>query len=307
MHRKLLCILVIFASLRSSHNINAIGNLKEQLSGIEFVKKLSKIAESEDIGIVVEKLKQISQIVFKKDNLNLALNAEPSQVPTALKSYEKFLNNLQNQNQSTQSSDSSGNILNNFTFKNDVHEHYILPFNSNYVAKSMLGVPFNHPNYAKYQLLTKLLSRKYLHREIREKGSAYGSGCNMNTNGVLSFYSYRDPNLQNTLDAFDRSLNWAADQSNYDDQDINEAKLEIFKDVDKPITAGNHGMGQFLSNIDDKMLSNYRNNIFNIKKGDIVNLVLNDLAKLNQTVGAACLGPKSEETKSSKWNLLNEP
>ena len=158
----------MFSALRSAHSIHPVANLKERLSGVEFISKLNKISESEDVSVVIDKLKQISRIVFNKDNLSLAMNAEPAQVPTALKSYEKFLNNLQS-NQSAQSSGDS-NLLSNFIPKNDLHEHYILPFNSNYVSKSFIGVPFRHPDYAGYQLLTKLLSRKYLHREIREKG-----------------------------------------------------------------------------------------------------------------------------------------
>lgn len=293
----------MYSALRSSHSINAVSNLKEQLEGIEFVKQLNRVSEEEDISVVIEKLKQIAKIVFNKENLSLALNAEPNQVSSALKSYEKFLDNLQS-HQTLNNNPSD--ILNEFKARTDLHEHYILPFNSNYVSKSLLAVPFNHPDYAKYQLMTKLLSRKYLHNEIREKGSAYGSGLNMNTNGVLSFFSYRDPNLQKTLDVFDKSFDWLLNESNYTDQDINEAKLNLFKDIDKPITAGNHGMNLFLNGIDDEMLSNYRTSVFNIKKGDIVNLVLKDLKDYSRNMGVACLGPQAKETESSKWNLLNK-
>ena len=145
-----------------------------------------------------------------------------------------------------------------------------------------------------------------MHREIREKGSAYGSGLKMGLNGVLSFYSYRDPNLQNTLDVYDRSVDWLKEPNNFSDQDVNEAKLDLFKEIYSPVTAGNHGMSLFLSGIDDRKLSTYRSNVFNIKKGDLVNLVLKDLAKFRQNVGVACLGPKSDETAGSpKWSHLN--
>ena len=299
----------MFSALRSSHSINAISNLKEQLSGIEFISKLNKISENEDSLIVIDKLKQISRIVFNRDNLSLALNAEPNQVPVALKSYERFLSNLKSNRQANVKSPNDStvkNLMNNFKAKTNLHEHYILPFNSNYVSKSFIGVPFSHQDYAKYQLLSKLLSRKYLHREIREKGSAYGSGLKIDLNGVLSFYSYRDPNLQNTLNVYDKSFDWLKDESNFNEQDINEAKLDLFKDIDRPITAGDHGMGLFLSGINDQMLSNYRNNVFEIKKGDIVNLVLRNLTKFNAKIGVACLAPKSDETNSLKWNHLNQ-
>lgn len=295
----------MYASLRSSHSINAVANLKEQLSGVEFVSKLNKIAQNEDVSVVIDKLKEIARIVFNRDNLRLALNAEPDQVSASLKNYERFLSNLSVQpNQTGRSAGSS--VLSDFSAKRDLHEHYILQFNSNYVSKSLVGVPFGHSDYAKYKLLTNLLSRKYLHREIREKGSAYGSGLKMGLNGVLSFYSYRDPNLQKTLDVYDRSIDWLKEPNNFSDQDVNEAKLDLFKEIDSPITAGNHGMNLFLNDIDDRTLSNYRNNVFNIKKGDIVSLVLKDLVKSNRNFGVACLGPKSDETASSPWNHLNQ-
>jgi hypothetical protein len=292
----------LFSALRSSYSINPVSNLKEKLSGIEFVNELNKISKNEDVSIVIEKLKKISKIVFNRNNLNLALNAELDQIPKALKSYETFLNNLQ----SYPVNQSLNNLLSSdFEAKNNLHEHYILPFNSNYVSKSFLGVPFNHPEYSKYQLMAKLLSRKYLHKEIREKGSAYGSGLQMGLNGVLSFYSYRDPNLQNTLNVYDRSFDWLLNESNYNDQDINEAKLNLFQEIDKPITAGYHGMNLFLNGIDVQLITRYRNSVFDIKKGDIVDLVLKNLSNFNENIGVACLGPKSPDTDSPIWNHLN--
>lgn len=296
----------MYSALRSAHSINAVSNLQEQLSGVDFVSKLNKIAQNEDVSVVIGKLKQIAKIVFNRNNLRLALNAEPDQVSASLKNYERFLSNLNEQPVQTDRP-AAPSVLSNFTAKSDLHEHYTLPFNSNYVSKSFVGVPFDHADFAKYKLVSYLLSRKYLHREIREKGSAYGSGLKMGLNGVLSFYSYRDPNLQNTLDVYDRSIDWLKESNNFSDQDVNEAKLDLFKEIDSPVTAGNHGMSLFLSGIDDQKLSNYRTNVLNIKKGDLVNLVLKDLAKFNQNVGVACLGPKSDETTNSpKWSHLNQ-
>ena len=45
------------------------------------------------------------------------------------------------------------------------------------------------------------MSNDALHKEIREKGGAYGGGCRSG-DGVINFFSYRDPNLHKTLNAF---------------------------------------------------------------------------------------------------------
>ena len=54
------------------------------------------------------------------------------------------------------------------------------------------------------------MSSNVLLREIREKGGAYGGGSQIHPNGLFSFYSYRDPNLLQTYDAFQRSVDWAS-------------------------------------------------------------------------------------------------
>lgn len=40
-------------------------------------------------------------------------------------------------------------------------------------------------------ILGKIMAAKFLHREIREKGGAYGGGAKMRGDGLFAFYSYR--------------------------------------------------------------------------------------------------------------------
>ncbi|WAR10315.1 CYM1-like protein [Mya arenaria] len=54
-----------------------------------------------------------------------------------------------------------------------------LPFSVNYMSKSVQTVPYTHEDCPRLQVLSRLLSWKYLHREIREKGGAYGGGAAM--------------------------------------------------------------------------------------------------------------------------------
>ena len=55
--------------------------------------------------------------------------------------------------------------------------------------------------------MSRILTNDYLHNEIREKGGAYGSGAG-SQNHALSLYSYRDPHLQRTIDAFAQAPEW---------------------------------------------------------------------------------------------------
>ena len=83
-------------------------------------------------------------------------------------------------------------------------------------------IPFiGHADTAPLMLLSNVLSNTILHREIREKGGAYGAGCSCRPlSGTLNLWSYRDPNLINTIKVFENL-----------DVDINaldEAKLTLF-------------------------------------------------------------------------------
>ncbi len=74
------------------------------------------------------------------------------------------------------------------------------------------------------------MTNKYLHREIREKGGAYGGGAAGGQPGQFNFYSYRDPNSMETVQAFHNAVVWAT-RATYTQQDIDEAKLAMFSAV----------------------------------------------------------------------------
>lgn len=41
------------------------------------------------------------------------------------------------------------------------------------------------------KILARLMTAKFLHTQIREKGGAYGGGAKLSHGGVFTFYSYR--------------------------------------------------------------------------------------------------------------------
>lgn len=60
-----------------------------------------------------------------------------------------------------------------------------------------------HVDSAPLLVLAAILSNNYLHREVREKGGAYGSGCSIQLKrGLLNLWSYRDPNILKTIDTY---------------------------------------------------------------------------------------------------------
>jgi len=85
-------------------------------------------------------------------------------------------------------------------------------------------------------VLSRLLKSNYLHREIREKGGAYGGFALYNSEeGIFSCGSYRDPNIKRTIDAFNSGIEFLK-KGDFDSDEIKEAILQTASDLDKPDT-----------------------------------------------------------------------
>ena len=115
-----------------------------------------------------------------------------------------------------------------------------------YVARVFRTVPHAHVDAAALQVLAKLLRANFLHREIREKGGAYGGLAGYNTDGgMLSLLSYRDPQLLRTLEVYRQAVDWAC-RGEFTDEMIREAILASFGELDRPLSPGGRGYREFL-------------------------------------------------------------
>lgn len=135
--------------------------------------------------------------------------------------------------------------------------HFPLPYQVSYTAMCLKTVPYTNKDGAALQVLSQLLAHKHLHHEIREKGGAYGGGAfHAGLGGVFGFYSYRDPNVANTLQIMEKSGEFAL-QKEWTDRDLEEAKLSVFRGIDAPSSVSEEGMLNFLDGITRDMRQRY--------------------------------------------------
>ncbi len=140
--------------------------------------------------------------------------------------------------------------------------HYNLPVA--YVSRVFRTVPYTHPDAPALMVLAKLLRADFLHREIREKGGAYGGMAGYNADGGLfSMLSYRDPHLQRTLDVYQQAVEWAC-QGKFSDEMIEQSILSAFAELDRPLSPGSRGYREFVhqqQGLTHDMLQTFRNGI----------------------------------------------
>jgi Zn-dependent M16 (insulinase) family peptidase len=115
-----------------------------------------------------------------------------------------------------------------------------------YVARVFRAVAYGHADAAPLLVLAKLLRANFLHREIREKGGAYGGMAGYNADGgLLSLLSYRDPHLLRTLAVYRQAVDWAG-AGEFSDEMLREAILAVFGELDRPLSPGGRGHREFL-------------------------------------------------------------
>ncbi len=118
-----------------------------------------------------------------------------------------------------------------------------------FVAGMFKTVRMNHPDAPVLSVISKLIRSMYLHREIREKGGAYGGFAVYNSeDGLFGYASYRDPHILQTLNAFKEVPEFIR-SGKYDEEDIKEAIFQVCSEIDKPDTPGVAGRKAFFRKI----------------------------------------------------------
>ncbi len=125
------------------------------------------------------------------------------------------------------------------------HEGWHTSSAVSFVATCFKTVRMTHEDGPVLFVISKLLRSLYLHREIREKGGAYGGFAVYSLeDGIFGFSSYRDPHIVSTLKVYDGVENFLK-SGKYDDEDIKEAILQCCSEIDRPDAPGEAGQKAF--------------------------------------------------------------
>lgn len=148
---------------------------------------------------------------------------------------------------------------------------------------------------AALEVLAQLMTHKYLHPEIREKGGAYGGGASYNgVDGLFQMYSYRDPTPQNTEIVMRAAGDWAAQRA-FQNRDVEEGKLGIFQSLDAPISPRSEISRSLYSQLTDEQRQTYRTNLINVEPRHLNEVAQKYLVPNISTDSAVCIvGPHAQ-------------
>ncbi len=210
--------------------------LNEAFGGIhqlQTIKQLSEKIDDGDLEDLAGKLSRIQKAVFRAANMKTALIGEETAILSASNRLEAWLS------QFLPDKDEHGFDAPKVALPETLpQEGWYTSTAVSFVAKTFQTVRMGHTDAPTLAIIARMLRSLYLHREIREKGGAYGGFAAYNSeNGTFAMASYRDPHIVATLEAFKGAADYIR-SGDYTDEDINEAVLQVCADIDKPDPPG---------------------------------------------------------------------
>ncbi|GAB0488821.1 hypothetical protein MMPV_000031 [Pyropia vietnamensis] len=178
----------------------------EQMGGISYlvaVRSLLKRIDS-DWASVQADMRAILDAVVSQENMLVNVTTTADDYRTIRPSIESFVAALPSR---PSVSDSPWTV--NTPLLPAVNEGIIVPSTVNYVGLSanLADLGF-HPSGA-HSLAAKHLGTSYLWDKVRVQGGAYGGFCRLDARtGQFSYLSYRDPNVEGTLNAYKGAAEW---------------------------------------------------------------------------------------------------
>ncbi|MCK5002052.1 MAG: insulinase family protein [Gammaproteobacteria bacterium] len=199
------------------------------LEGIRFIKQLDDANNGENavqsIADLAQGLSDIHQQVIVSPRRYM-MTAESDKLDSLVKQFEKVW--------TPETADASFKAFSLEEKHHQVKQMWVANTQVNFCAKAFPTIPMDHEDAAALSVLGGFLRNGYLHTAVREKGGAYGGGATHDSSiAAFKFYSYRDPRLSETLDDFDKSIDWML-SNNHEWRQLEEAILGVIGTMDKP-------------------------------------------------------------------------
>lgn len=286
----------MYALSLASRHLTPASHVNELWHGItqyQTVKSLTQQVESTDSALngLSDDLSRIAGAVCRRNNIRPAAVGSLTAIRSADRHISRINGNL------------SGNGNSDFSIPaapmqaepplDGWHTNTTVSF----VARSFKTVRFTHEDAPALAIISKLLRSLYLHREIREKGGAYGGFASYNYDeGIFSFASYRDPHITRTLDVFDRACDFIT-KGEYRQTDIKEAILQVCSDIDRPETPGPASIKAFyrtITGLTDEMRLEFKHQLLGLTKDRIIRTARTYFSPDNAQQGTAVISGREQ-------------
>ena len=253
-----------FSYIRSSSYYN---ELVDGISEYQFIEDLCLNFETKYEEIITN-LEKVIKLIFRKENLIISYTATNN-------AYDKYLtdfvNSLYKEEVQKGKFEFTPNLLN---------EGFRTPSTVQYVAR--VGNFKEVGNYTgAFQVFAMALRYDYLWMQVRVLGGAYGCMSNFTRNGNVYFVSYRDPNLEKTMDVYMNIPNYI-DSFNPSTDDLTKYIIGAIGMLDTPLSPKDKGARSFLAYLQNVIYEDLKQ-----ERHEVLNVTLDDIKALKPLIEKA--------------------
>lgn len=254
----------LVAAMRSMSSFSRYALYQDELKGIAFYRSICHIEKelSESPKSVSDKLAAIAKKLFARNRMLISFTGNNEAYGNAKPSLEKVIAGFDKMS-------AVGNQAE--VHFNTAKEAFIDASQIQYVAKTGDFICEGYEYTGALRLLRVILSYDYLWINVRVKGGAYGCMNTFLRSGESYFVSYRDPNLSDTLDVYDRIPEYIKNFSP-DERDMTKYIIGTFSALDTPMNPeakGSRSLSAYLEGITYEQIQKERNEILNAQPEDI--------------------------------------
>jgi Zn-dependent M16 (insulinase) family peptidase len=221
------------ASRRLSAYISNQGKFYEITGGLTYYWFISDLLRNFDTNrdTIIGHLEETASLLFTRDNMEVAVTGAAKDFPGFTAGLDDLVRNLPRGKSVPEKWDLAPMAQNEGLMAASNVQYVIQGYNF-----KKLGYNWN----AKMRVLNQVLSTDWLQNQIRVIGGAYGGFCNISPGGNFTFNSYRDPNLDGTLESFSNTPRYL-EEFNADAQSMTRYIIRTIAEMDSPLTPSQKG------------------------------------------------------------------
>lgn len=222
------------AAVRALSYVSPTAAAAGQISGIPQYRLLEKLSErfEEEKEDLAEKLETLVRSIFRPENFMLDYTGEKKgleEIDALVHSFQEKLFTVPVEKESYQPELSKKN------------EGYLTSAQVQYVCRAGNFIHKGLPYTGALKVLKVMMGYDYLWNRVRVKGGAYGCMCSFGKSGDSYFVSYRDPNLEKTVDVYEKAAEYI-EGFEADERTMTQFVIGAVSDMDVPMTPAAKGL-----------------------------------------------------------------
>jgi len=303
-----------FANTRMKARYSVSGFISEKMGGLTYLDSVSAMLKEaeEDWDSVLAKLQKMRAAILNKSTcrsgMMLDITADAAVMETIKPSVDAFLGALPGDADGEKLADPYNSEHPWITkAKSEMtemaplkDEGFVVPTQVSYVGKGGRLYEEGEQIPGSTAVVSRYLRTGYLWDHVRVIGGAYGGFCTFNPmegDGVFTYLSYRDPNLDKTLDVYDATadaLLEAAEELEKNPDALATAIIGAVGDLDGALSAqqkGSKAFNRWILRQTPEERQEYRDQILNTKASDFKDFAMR--LKQLKDPSVACVSSKA--------------